>query len=175
MVPIVTPPPVLRNKYIPRETKLLKLEGKSPDEPVKPAELRLAAMDFLARREHSRAELLEKLGRRFEKTQLEPVLDALADEGLQSDKRFAESFVRHRALRGYGPVRIRQELRQRGVSDSDVAQAFESNAINWLDILGDVVDRKYDAPPADLKEKARRQRFLKYRGFSHDQIRDVLE
>lgn len=174
-MPIVTPSLIMRNKYIPRDINLLKLEGNLSEEPIQPAELRLAAMDFLARREHSRSELLEKLGRRFEKTQLEPVLDALADDGLQSDKRFAESFVRHRALRGYGPLRIRQELRQRGVSDPDVAMAFESNAINWLDILSDVVGRKYDAPASDLKEKARRQRFLQYRGFSHDQIRDVLE
>lgn len=147
-----------------------------PDEPVKPAELRLAAMDLLARREHSRSELLEKLGRRFEKALLEPVLDSLADDGLQSDQRFAESFVRHRAQRGYGPLRIRQELRQRGVSDSDNTLAFENNEINWRDIVRDVVSRKYGSEPAaDLKEKARRQRFLQYRGFSHDHIRDALD
>ncbi len=133
-------------------------------------------MDLLARREHSRSELLEKLSRRFDKAQLEAVLDVLVEDGLLSDQRFAEGFVRHRALRGHGPARIRQELRSRGVSEDTTALAFEANDINWLDILEDVVQKKFgDRHADDLKEKARRQRFLLYRGFSHDQIRDILD
>lgn len=144
--------------------------------PVRPADVRLAAMDLLARREHSRSELMEKLGRRFDKALIETVLDTLADDGLQSDRRFAESFVRHRAQRGYGPLRIRQELQQRGVAVSEISLAFESNEINWLDVIGGVVTRKYGGQPAsELKEKARRQRFLLYRGFSHDHIKEVLD
>lgn len=146
------------------------------EETVKPLELRVAAMDLLARREHSRSELLEKLGRRFDKQQLEPVLAGLAADGLQSDQRFADGFVRYRASRGYGPARIRQELRQRGVSDAIAVLAFEGNDINWLDVIATVVAKKYgDAPPVELKDKARRQRFLQYRGFTGDQIRDVLD
>ncbi len=138
--------------------------------------MRLAAMNLLARREHSRHELLEKLGRRFDPDQLEAVLDRLQSDGLLSDRRFAEAYVRHRAQRGFGPVRIRQELRQRGVAAADVMQAFDENDINWLNVIAEVVTKKYGSEPAsEMNDKARRQRFLHYRGFSSEQIRDVLD
>lgn len=133
-------------------------------------------MNFLARREHSRHELLDKLSGRFDPQALEPILDALQRDGLQSDLRFAEAFVRHRAQRGSGPLKIRQELRQRGVADDHVAQGFDGNDINWLDVIAGVVRKKYGTVPAiEIKDIARRQRFLQYRGFSADQIREVLD
>ena len=38
----------------------------------------------------------------------------LTDEGLQSDARYAGSFVQSRINQGKGPIRIRQELKERG-------------------------------------------------------------
>lgn len=139
-------------------------------------EVRVAAMDLLARREHSLRELHNKLERRFPEDQVAQALQTLAAEGLQSDSRFAEAFVRQRSQRGYGPLRIRQELRQRGISDALVAETLESCDVDWYEALEGVVERKYGGHPAtDLKEKARRQRFLLYRGFAGEQIREVLD
>lgn len=139
-------------------------------------EVRVAAMDLLARREHSQRELRSKLERRFPPEQVDGTLQTLIKEGLQSDSRFAEAFVRQRSQRGYGPLRIRQELRQRGISDEMMGAAIDAAEVDWFAILAYVVERKYgDAPAADLKEKARRTRFLLYRGFSSDQIRELLE
>ena len=139
-------------------------------------EVRVAAMDFLARREHSLRELRTKLERRFPAEQVEEALQTLAAEGLQSDTRFAEAFVRQRSQRGYGPLRVRQELRQRGISDELLNAAMDSVEVNWLETLAGVLERKYgDTPASDLKEKARRTRFLLYRGFSGEQIRELLD
>ena len=139
-------------------------------------EVRVAAMDLLARREHSQRELRTKLERRFPPLQVEETLQTLAAEGLQSDSRFAEAFVRQRSQRGYGPLRIRQELRQRGISEELAAVAMDGAEVDWFARLAYVHERKYgDIPAADLKEKARRTRFLLYRGFSGDQIRELLE
>lgn len=133
-------------------------------------------MDLLARREHSRQELTTKLCRRFEQPLAEAAVEGLRADGLQCDHRFAEAYVRQRSQRGYGPLRIRQELRQRGVDDSDVAAAFDNNELDWHALLADLIERKYGSVAArDLKEKARRQRFLQYRGFSQDQIRALLQ
>ena len=61
-------------------------------------------MDFLARREHSRLELYQKLKQRqFEPDVINSELNKLLDEGLQSDERFAEAFLRSRIDKGKGP------------------------------------------------------------------------
>ena len=153
---------------------------------INPADVRLAAMNLLARREHSLRELRQKLLRRFsDGPLLEAELHRLADENLQSDQRFAESYARQRAGRGYGPQRVRQEMRDRGLSEADIAGAFERNELDWFALAEEVFRKKFDAravpdtqeiglQPPDLKEKARRARFMQYRGFSTDHFRHLL-
>ena len=78
---------------------------------------RLAAMNLLAYREHSRAELVAKLiGRSFDVSEIDAALDILENEHLLSDERFAQAYVRMRSRKGFGPIRIRQELQERGIS-----------------------------------------------------------
>jgi len=137
------------------------------------ASARRLAMNLLARREHSRQELADKLGRRnIEPRTLESVVDRLAAEGLQSDGRFAESYSHSRMQRGQGPVRIRMELGQRGVSAALIETAIAALAVNWRDLARDVRRRKFGSgAPGSYKDKARQSRFLQHRGFSHEQIR----
>ena len=90
--------------------------------PVTSGELRLAGMDLLARREHGSSELKSKLTKRFRKRDcdhrtVEQVIKQLIDEGLLSDERFAASRARQLVSRGYGPSRIRNDLRQQKVED----------------------------------------------------------
>lgn len=134
-------------------------------------------MDLLARREHSLVELRRKLSRRFpDQCLIEAELEKLAAENLQSDARYAESFVRQRAARGHGPRRLRQEMRDRGLADGEIDSALEAADIDWQALAADVYRRKFGAaPPTDLKEKARRLRFMQYRGFDGDAIRDLQE
>ena len=66
--------------------------------------LRRAAMDFLARREHSVYELKQKLFIKYPDStlgDLENTLDELRQENLQSDHRFDESYVRYRKTKGF--------------------------------------------------------------------------
>ncbi|HEX5842944.1 MAG TPA: regulatory protein RecX, partial [Pseudomonas sp.] len=84
-----------------------------------PVAVRRAAMDLLARREHGRVELTRKLRNRGAADELiEAALDRLAEEGLLSEARYMEAFVGYRARAGYGPLRIREELTQRGLARS---------------------------------------------------------
>ena len=81
-----------------------------------PKTIRLKIMDFLSRREHSSKEVFQKMSRRVEsKDMLMIIIDELIDDGLLSDERFAESYFQARKNRGFGPLRIRNELTQRGV------------------------------------------------------------
>ncbi len=133
-------------------------------------DIRLQAMNLLARREHLRHELATKLKRRFggeAEPLIEAALDDLSTEGLLSDERFAESYIRQRIGKGYGPDRIRQELRQKGLNTVLLELALEAADVDWAERAAGVRLKKFGAaPPLDFKEKARQMRFLNYRGFS---------
>src|SRR5690554_702253 len=106
-------------------------------------EVRLAAMNLLARREHARDELRTKLLKRFgsEGERVKTVDQALArleEQGLQSDERFTEAFVTARERQGKGPLRIAQELRQKGVSDSLVSLYLDEGDERWWDLANEV-------------------------------------
>ncbi len=148
-----------------------------PRTAINPNDIRIAAMDLLARREHSRRELRQKLQKRFKDPELvEAQLDRLAEERLQSDSRYAESFLRQRLNRGHGPVRIRQEMRQKGITDDEIARAMAEESADWSALAEETYRRKFGTlPPEDMREKARRSRFMQYRGFSPDHYQHLLQ
>jgi len=133
-----------------------------------PQALERTAVGLLARREHSRAELLQKLmARGFDITAVESLLDRLAAQRLQSDARFAEIYVRMRSGRGYGPQRIRAELRERGVAAELIDHELETLAGADVGRIDDIWRRKFAGQlPQDFRERARQMRFLQQRGFS---------
>jgi regulatory protein len=138
--------------------------------------VRRAAMDLLARREHGRVELTRKLRQRGAPVELiETALERLAQEGLLSEARYLESFVGYRARAGYGPLRIREELIQRGLSRADVEQALRDSGIDWREQLEQVWHRKFAGQlPGDARERAQQGRFLSYRGYPLDLIGRLL-
>ncbi|WP_275096246.1 regulatory protein RecX [Sedimenticola hydrogenitrophicus] len=140
------------------------------------AELEQAALRLLAIREHSRVELRRKLQSRCETSALlERVLDGLELQGYLSDARFVEQYVSSRKQKGFGPVRIRQELQERGVASTLIDPQTDPRDGEWRDQIRACCRRKFgDSPPADFKEQARRARFLEYRGFPSELIRDFL-
>ncbi len=142
-----------------------------------PADIRRSAMDLLARREHSRGELERKLAKRFKEPVLvEEQLDRLAAENLQSDARYAESFLRQRAGRGYGPVRLREEMRQRGVAGDALQAAMAALEADWCALAEQVWQRKFGSTRAgDIRERARRDRFMRYRGFEGEHYRHLID
>lgn len=152
-------------------------DGVEHTPPVNPAEIRLAAMNLLARREHSLGELRCKLRRRFPDEQvLDAELENLAQENLQSDERFAEGFARQRSGRGYGPLRVRHEMREKGLSDTAVDRAFKVAGIDWHALAAQALRKKFGAADCiDIREKSRRVRFMQYRGFSAEHYQSLLD
>ena len=141
-----------------------------------PVAVRRAAMDLLARREHSRVELTRKLRKRGAPPELiDSALQRLAEDGLLSEARYLESYVSSRARAGYGPQRIREELGQRGLQRDDIEQAMQRSDIDWNENLRDVWQRKFRGQlPTDARERAQQGRFLAYRGYSLEMIGRLL-
>lgn len=139
-------------------------------------QIRDDAIRLLATREHSREELRRKLAAKgVGKELVEQVLQALADEGLQSDERFVEHYLNARKRKGFGPLRIRQELAQKGVLSELIREWVDDRDPDWSRLMVEVAARKFGpVPPADFRDVARRARFLEYRGFPVDQIRAFL-
>jgi regulatory protein len=138
--------------------------------------VRRTAMDLLARREHGRVELTLKLRQRGAPPEMiETALDRLTEDGLLSESRYLESFVSYRARSGYGPMRIREELSQRGLQRGDIDLALRECGIDWQEQLQDVWQRKFAGHlPIDARERAKQGRFLSYRGYSMDMIGRLL-
>ena len=163
------------------------MEGYTKKGPVTPGELRLAGLDLLARREHGSSELKTKLAKRFRQRDcdlntVEQVTRQLIEEGLLSDERFAASRVRQLAGRGYGPSRIRNDLRQQRVEhliSDNMEEAFDSE-VDWEAEATAVYEKKYGGAPiegdwdARQRERGRRLRFMQYRGFSSDVSQNLV-
>ena len=134
--------------------------------------LRRIGMDFLARREHSEQELRRKLNARADDVdEVEAVLQKLKDEGLQSDERFTEAYVHHRVNAGIGPLKMRYELRQKGIDESLADAILEPMAEQWDSMMRRQRERKYgEEIPADYAERMKQARFLQNRGFSPESV-----
>ena len=133
-------------------------------------------MDLLARREHGRVELTRKLRQRGATPEIiEPALDRLVEEGLLSESRYLESYVASKARSGYGPLRIREDLSQRGLQKSDIETALRACGVDWQEKLHETWQRKFAGRlPADARERAQQGRFLSYRGYPLDLISRLL-
>ena len=139
-------------------------------------EVEQAALRLLACREHSRAELRRKLRIwTADEGLLEGVLDALEAKHALSEQRFVQTYIESRKRKGFGPVRIRMELREKGVDSNLVSDWLDENDPGWAEVLKQAARRKFGyEPPSDFRERAKQARFLEYRGFSPEWIRQFL-
>ena len=132
------------------------------------------ALKLLAAREHSRAELERRLAQHEEEPgTLQSALDELQAKGFLDEQRVVDSLLHRRAPR-LGAGRIRQELQARGVDPEKVAEAMEGLKASEFERAREVWRRKFGTPPADAHERARQQRFLAARGFSHEAVRRAM-
>jgi len=100
----------------------------------------------------------------------EPVRQSMPQH-LFFDQRFAENYTRYRSNRGFGSQKIRQELNERGVAINLINDALYETNIDWFTLATTVRCKRFgEQSPDDFKERAKQQRFLQSRGFTHEQI-----
>lgn len=150
-------------------------DGASPDAGKA---LRNKALRLLTTREHSREELLRKLGQArarrarqnadsaaTQRDDVERIVDELAAAGWQSDERYAEALVRRlgdQASRRF----IEDRLAQAGIAKEVAQHALTALERDERDLAGTLRQRRFgDEPPADERARERQIRFLLSRGF----------
>ncbi len=141
------------------------------------ARVRASALGSLAMREHSCDELRKKLlNKSHDAILVDELIIELLKDNLISDARYAESYWRSRANKGYGPSRISRELEMKGVSSEDITAAEAEADIDFFKVVESVYWKKYKGQDWQVnkeqayKEKAKRQAFLYRRGFDSEFI-----
>ena len=134
------------------------------------------AVRLLSRREHYAFEIRDKLAKReFDDSEITQAVAELIQGDWLSDERFTEAYVRMRQLKGFGPIRISIELNERGVKESIVEMYLHAHDDVWFQSLKQQYKKKYkNKAIKDYSDKAKRIRFLQYRGFSLDAIYKVV-
>lgn len=147
-----------------------------PDIDATDAVTREAAVRMLGRREYSGAEMRRKLvARGMSEPVVDRVVTQLERDALLSDTRFAEMLVRSRISRGQGPIKIRAELRDRGVAEEVIEDTLTQTAEFWMERAVQARCKRFaEDLPADRDQWNREARFLAQRGFPADLIYRVL-
>ena len=147
-----------------------------PSRNKEPIDPRAKAIALLARREHSARELKRKLeARGISRDDAERAVRGLAQDGWQSDARYAELLVRSRVASGYGPVRIEAELKLAGVDADAARRSLDQPGVDWRALCDKVRSRRFHGFPQSSTERAKQYRFLMARGFDSSQISAALK
>lgn len=139
-------------------------------------ELLHQAINFLSRREYVNKELKRKLMQRdFSSSDIDEVMNFLVEKNYQSDIRAAECIFRNRVNKGYGWRYIENEMNTKGVGNDIIHCLYQTCETDWFALAENTYQKKFGcAEITDQKDKAKRMRFMQYRGFSLDEIFAVL-
>jgi regulatory protein len=138
--------------------------------------LRSKAIRLLSMREHSRQEIICKLSKDGSNAlMVHEIVEELIKNSYLSDRRFTESFVRSKQIRGFGPSKISSELKLKGVNNSLIDEYLKANSRIWYDSARVQYRKKYAGEPIkDYTTWAKRARFMQNRGFGMGHIQAAL-
>ena len=140
---------------------------------------------ILAMRDHSEQELRRKLAApvmskngpealNVTPEEVDNVVEWCIENRYLDDERFVRQFIASRSRKGYGPARVRQELKQKGISRETIEAAMRECEIDWAQLAKEQAQRKYGEPlPTVFAEKVKIQRFLLYRGYLMEDIQEI--
>jgi regulatory protein len=139
------------------------------------AEIREIAVRYLGRREYAVEELRLKLLQRGADSEITGrVVSDLVDENLVSDQRFTEMYMRMRIRRLFGPMKIRGELRSRGIADKLINESMPENQDVWFDAAFQWASKRCRGE-LDYAARAKIYRSLLNRGYTHEHANVALD
>ena len=141
---------------------------------AKTSQVKAQAAGMIGRRALSKSELQRRLIRGgAAEADAQAAADWLEDIGAVDDPAYAAAVVRDYGRRGYGPARIREELRLRGVPRELWEVALEELP-DSEDILDDLIRKRCRGDLSDPREVKRLSDGLLRRGFSWSQVKEAL-
>jgi regulatory protein len=139
--------------------------------------INLSITRYLSRREHSYLELLQKLTQKgLDARACKKQLKLFVEQDIQSDSRYAQSMIGNAYSTGKGPQHIRQRLLQHNIESAEIESYLQDEAFDWYLAAQKVRSKKFgDELPDEFELKQKQKRFLQYRGFEQDHIKEVLD
>lgn len=135
---------------------------------------RAAAANMIGSRALSKRELTRRLVKKGnDEADAQAAADWLEDIGAVDDAGYAAALARHYGGKGYGPARIREELRRRGVDREKWDEALEELP-EAAEILDELIRKKCRGDLSDPKEKKRVSDALMRRGFAWSDIKAAM-
>ena len=136
------------------------------------------AVSLLAVRARTEHEIAEALGKcAYPEADIARVMARLLEAGYLSDSDFAQSWASSRASKGLGTMRIRMELRRKGVEQVAIDAAVSSMDRDAL-LSGAQKAAQKAARGRDLSKNAERQKVLAAlarRGYDYSTARQALQ
>lgn len=137
------------------------------------------AYKFLSYRPRSEAEVRAKLGQLgFPQKSVDTTLEKLRSLSLLDDDSFARGWAQGRADgRGYGPLRIERELRQKGIAKSLISQVVKETfgREEGKEKARALLEKRFRGKDLDdRKILSRAVAFLQRRGYRSSVIAEVL-
>ncbi|MGM0369418.1 MAG: regulatory protein RecX [Bacillota bacterium] len=143
-------------------------------------EAKTAAFNLLSYRQRSRQEIKERLLRKdYELEVVKQVIQILEQLDYIDDREFAISWTKDRITKGFGPYRIRRQLKEKGVAKDLIESVLEEEYSSQLeyDLAEKLATKKRvhykDADPYERRNKL--SQVLKRKGFSFEIINFVLD
>lgn len=145
--------------------------------------LRATALAWLGRQEYSIAKFTKKLSdNHASDEQIQSIVDEFCQHNWLSEQRYCEGFVRSRISKGQGKIRIINDGRGHQLDSDILTEAINSQSVDWFELALSTYERRYGQKPVanihakeHTKEKAKRLRFMQYRGFTMDQISYAID
>jgi len=105
------------------------------------------------------------------------VVEQLVADKYVDDVRYASAYAREKAgLQGWGPVKIRFQLRAKGVSDADIASALQDIEPEKAEArLEKLLAAKARALEGDPQFRLKLLKFALSRGYEYDTVEAVLK
>lgn len=136
------------------------------------------ALYLLEYRDHTKKELTEKIAHTAASREAaEAAVDRMEELGLIDDDSYGRRYARELFVRKkYGPLRVRQELRQKGIDPELISELLEEydDPEAFTERIGEILERKYCGWREDEKVKRRAFSALQRMGYSYEHIREGM-
>ncbi len=134
------------------------------------------AFDIVSRKMVTEHELRTKLADKgYDAMICDIVIETMREYNYINDSDYCTSFFNYAASKGWGKIKIRAELKRRGVDDITVSSAMEDFDDCPEQRIYDIICRKFeDADLKDYKQKQKVFRFFASRGFDFDSIQSAV-
>lgn len=134
------------------------------------------ALQILARRDHSRKELIHKLEKIANLKTTEKVVETLQKIGLVNDAKYAENLTKNMILKKcYGEKKVLYELKLKGIDSETASNTFKKININPLEPIIKLIKKKYINKLNEFKSRQQVVRALLQKGHSYGLILDAIQ